>query len=41
MYYVIWKNKGEEATHGATMTSRQLWFFRLDATVEVVETKVI
>lgn len=41
MYYVIWKYKGAEKAHGATMTSRQLWLFRLDATVEVVEAKAI
>lgn len=41
MYYVIWKYKGAKEAHGATMTSRQLWMFRLDATIEVVEAKAI
>ena len=41
MYYVIWKYKGAEKAHGASMISRHLWMFHLDATVEVVEAKAI
>jgi hypothetical protein len=41
MYYVIWKYKSAEKAHGSTMTSRQLWMLRLDATVEVLEAKAI
>ena len=36
MYYVVWKYISEKEIHGGMMTSRSLWFMRLDPTIEVL-----
>lgn len=40
MYYVVWKYISEKEAHGSMVTSRDLWFMRLDATVEVLSVEV-
>ena len=37
MYNVIYKDLITEEIHGAIMTSRQLWMFRLNSSIEVVK----
>ena len=41
MFNVIYKDLTTNEVHGATMTSRQLWMFRLNSTVEVVKAEKI
>lgn len=41
MFNVIYKDLTTNEIHGATMTSRQLWMFRLNSTVEVVKAEKI
>ena len=41
MYNVIYKDLITEEIHGATMTSRQLWMFRLSSSIEVVKAEKV
>ena len=41
MYNVIYKDLITEEIHGATMTSRQLWMFRLNSSIEVVKAEKV